>query len=120
MRRLLALATIASVLVGAPIVLTGCPPDDPQQPPAVTCTVGFLGDEKKPVQLEITARDVAGRAVPVKEGDDVAVVFPPQGGRVIFVGVRATNLDACQMTLSGVLRDVTTTPGLVRVDKRTV
>ena len=116
MRRLFAVTAIATVLVGAPISLTGCPPDDPTPP--VACTLAFLGDKSKPVQLEITARDVAGHSAPVKDGGDVAVVFPPQGGRVIFVGARVTNVDPCGAKLSGALRDLAT--GQVRVDIRTV
>ncbi len=39
---------------------------------------------------------------------------------MIFVGVRVTNIDPCLMKLSGALRDLTTTPGQVRLDNRTV
>jgi hypothetical protein len=46
------------------------------------------------------------------------MLLPPQGGRVIFVGVRATNVDGCGVQLTGALRDVTTRQ--VRVDARTL
>jgi hypothetical protein len=57
-------------------------------------------------------------SVPLKEGDMVTLAFPPQGGRVIFAGVRATNLDACGVELGGAVRDETTME--VRLDTRTV
>ena len=45
-------------------------------------------------------------------------MFPPQGGQVIFVGIRATNVDGCALQLTGALRDLATQE--VRVDSRTV
>ena len=101
------------------LALSGCPPttEEPPNPPPA-CTLAFLGDKSQPVQLEITARDVKGHAVPVKEGDDVAMIYPPQGGRVIFVGARVTNIDPCGVKLSGAIRDAITAQ--VRIDNRTV
>ncbi|GAC1546919.1 MAG: hypothetical protein NVS3B10_10840 [Polyangiales bacterium] len=66
----------------------------------------------------MVARGADGRSSKVNDGDDVALTFPPQGGRVIFAGVRATNLDPCAVKLSGALRDETSLN--VRVDTRTV
>jgi hypothetical protein len=96
--------------------LVGCPPDDPPAPEA--CTLSFLGDKSKPVQLEIIMRDASGRSAKVTEGGDVSILFPPQGGRVIFVAARVTNIDPCAMTLSGAIRDPVTAQ--VRIDNRTV
>ena len=45
-------------------------------------------------------------------------MLPPQGGRVVLVGARATNLDRCGVSLSGALRDPQSQQ--VRVDIRTV
>ncbi|MBC7052244.1 hypothetical protein G6O46_24860, partial [Salmonella enterica subsp. enterica serovar Enteritidis] len=56
--------------------------------------------------------------VPLNDGDDLAIVFPPQGGRVAFVGVRAINLDGCGVQVTGALRDLGSRQ--VRVDGRTV
>lgn len=68
--------------------------------------------------MQVLARDVDGHAVPVSEGGDVALVFPPQGGRVIFVGPRVTNIDPCYVKITGALREESTSA--VRVDVRTV
>ena len=46
-------------------------------------------------------------AVPLADGGPLAILQPPQGGRVVFVGVRATNVDGCGLQLTGALRDET-------------
>ncbi|MEO7095355.1 MAG: hypothetical protein ABI175_19015 [Polyangiales bacterium] len=116
--RIFATASLFVLVESALTSLTGCPADPTPPVLTPTCTLPFLGDKSKPVQIEIVARDVAGRSSPVTEGSDVAIVFPPQGGRVIFVGARATNLDPCGVKLTGVLRDPATAQ--VRLDVRTV
>jgi hypothetical protein len=51
------------------------------------------------------------------DGDTISLMLPPQGGRVVFVGVRATNLCGKGLQLTGALRDLATKQ--VRVDSRT-
>lgn len=84
------------------------------------CQTGFVGDMSKDVELTITVlgATAGGAAAEVKDGDTVPLIFPPQGGRVIFAGVRARNLSGCGVTLTGALRDPTTKQ--VRLDARTV
>lgn len=82
------------------------------------CTTGFVGDASKDVEIAITVIGTSPTATLVNEGDVVPVIFPPQGGRVIFAGARAKNLDACGVTLTGAVRDLATKQ--VRVDARTV
>lgn len=82
------------------------------------CAAGYLGDPSAPIELEVRALDGTGADVPLADGDDLAMIFPPQGGRVVFAGVRARNLDACALQLTGALRDTAT--GQVRIDARTV
>lgn len=48
---------------------------------------------------------VGGVSTPISPGGQLPLMFPPQGGRVAFVGVRATNIDPCGVTLVGALRD---------------
>jgi hypothetical protein len=43
-------------------------------------------------------------------------MLPPQGGRVMFIGVRATNIGPCGVELTGTLRDLSS--GQVRIDSR--
>lgn len=82
------------------------------------CTTGFVGDAAKDPEIVITVLGSGTTATPVMDGDTVPLVFPPQGGRVIFAGVRARNLDACGVNLNGALRDLATKQ--VRLDGRTV
>lgn len=94
--------------------------DDGEPPPPVedACALGYLGEEGADLQMEVIALGSSGAARPVSDGDGVDIVMPPQGGRVIFLGVRATNLSACAVQLSGSLRDTET--GRVMSESRTV
>lgn len=82
------------------------------------CTFGFLGDPTKDPELELIALGADGVSSPIKDGDTIALIFPIQGGRVIFAGARATNLAACGVQLAGAVRDLTSMQ--VRIDSRTV
>lgn len=103
--------------------LAACPKED--EPPAADagpivsdCPAGFLGDPAKDPVIELRALRADGADVPIGEGDELAVIFPPQGGRVAFVGVRAINVDGCGIQLVGALRDPISKQ--VRLDGRTV
>ncbi len=107
------------------LAVAGCPtpspvePADAEPPPLDDdCGIGFLGDPNKPVEFDFRVLRVDGTDVALNEMDDVALIFPPQGGRVVFVGVRATNIDGCGVQLTGAVRDETTKQ--VRIDARTV
>lgn len=106
------------------LAAAGCsdPPDMPSDGGADAgphgCTTGFVGDMAEDPEIVITALGAGTTATPVMDGDTVPLIFPPQGGRVIFAGARAKNLDACGVTLTGALRDPTTKQ--VRLDARTV
>lgn len=110
------------------LFLFGCPKDDAPPPadagadtfvPApADCPAGYLGDPNLPIEIELRALRADGKDVPIAPGDDLAVVFPPQGGRVAFVGVRARNLNGCALQLIGALRDPLSKQ--VRLDGRTV
>lgn len=82
------------------------------------CRLGFAGDPNGTPRMELTSLTENYLPVPVVEGGGIPMMFPPQGGRVIFVGVRAFNMDPCQVHLSGALRDPVTQQ--VRLDARTV
>jgi hypothetical protein len=99
--------------------MLGCSPEhNAGAPDASACGVGVLGDPSQPIDMKVIALGADGGSGEVHEGGDVALIFPPQGGRVIFVGVRATNLDPCAVKLSGALSDLAN--GQVRVDIRTI
>jgi len=81
------------------------------------CALGFLGTPGKPVEIKLIARGVELVSTPIEDGSRVPLILPPQGGRVIFVGMQATNISACGVTLTGSLRDLGNHQ--VRVDERT-
>lgn len=113
---------LASLLFVASI---GCSSDPPAVPsdaappaPEADCAAGYLGDPNKPAVVELIAVRADGTSAPLTDGADLAVLLPPQGGRVSFVGVRATNLDGCGVQLLGSLRDLTSRQ--LRADGRTI
>ena len=100
----------AVVLATGPML--GCSPS----PQADPCAGEMLGDGGAPdFDMLIVASDYTVH--PLSDGDTVPMMLPPQGGRVIFVGVRATNVCAKGVQLTGALRDPATNQ--VRVDSRT-
>lgn len=108
-------------------MLGGCPGGDDAGPgdagPATIdaptdCPAGFLGDPSKEPEIELRALTADGTDIPLVEGDSLAVILPPQGGRVAFVGVRAINIDACGVQITGALRDIATAQ--IRIDGRTL
>jgi len=111
------------------VALAGCPGSDHPQPPPdggpdvpsipeTSCPTGYLGDPAKDIVMDLRALKADGTDVPLASGGDLAIIFPPQGGRVAFVGVHATNLDGCGVQITGALRDKAT--GQLRLDGRTV
>jgi hypothetical protein len=85
----------------------------------VGCTYPLLGDPSQAAVVQVLGLAPDGTtAVPLQDGDPVTLAFPPQGGRVIFAGVRATNVDPCAVQLEGVVRDEKTMQ--VRLDSRTI
>ena len=94
----------------------GGPSDGGQE--AEPCPVGFLGTEGGAPDFDMLVLDGQEMVGPLDDGGTAPMILPPQGGRVIFVGVRATNVDGCGLQLTGALRDLTTQQ--VRVDSRTI
>jgi hypothetical protein len=105
-------------------MLAGCPKEeDPPSDagivlPESSCPTGFLGDPSKEPEIELRALRADGVDVPLGEGDDLAVLYPPQSGRVAFVGIRARNIDGCAIQLTGALRDPISKQ--IRLDGRTL
>jgi hypothetical protein len=82
------------------------------------CATGYLGDPAAAPELDLQILRADESVSALNDGDTVPMILPPQGGRVIFVGVHATNVDGCSLQLTGALRDLSTQA--VRVDSRTV
>jgi hypothetical protein len=113
-----ALATVAALASLPACQPSPAAPDGGSGGHPTGCTLAFLGDESKAPEVQPLALGPDMTAVPLHAEDMVLLAFPPQGGRVIFAGVRATNLDPCGVELGGALRDETTQQ--VRLDTRTV
>jgi hypothetical protein len=78
----------------------------------------FLGDAAAAPEFDFLVFRADDTVVPLSDGGTVQIVTPPQGGRVVFVGVRATNIDGAGLQLTGALRDPATQQ--VRFDSRTI
>jgi hypothetical protein len=110
------------VALSAGALLGGCPDTSPgpSDPPDAgpSCGIPFLGDRAKAPEIELIVRGTDGVSAKVADGAAVAMIFPPQGGRVIFAGARATNIDPCGVKLTGTLRDLKTMQ--ITVNTRTI
>jgi hypothetical protein len=82
------------------------------------CPPSIAGDPALSPELQILTLGPGIDRRVIDDGATVALVLPPQGGRIVLAGVRARNLDPCGVNLTGVMRD----PGSqqVRLDGRTV
>jgi hypothetical protein len=114
-RRLTTAAAAVAVSIALPLAPAACSHHDDARADGGACV---FGDPSKPMELELSAIGAANALSKIDEGSDVPILFPPQGGRVVFVGVRATNFEGCNVQLSGALRDPSTQQ--VRIDARTI
>ncbi|HRI66489.1 MAG TPA: hypothetical protein PK156_19710 [Polyangium sp.] len=91
------------------IHLSACsPPPDPVDDGGVVgaCKLPFVGDPNAPMEVSIIAIGPTLQQVgTIEEGADVSLMTPPQEGRVLFLGVRARNVNPCAVRLSGAVRD---------------
>lgn len=55
--------------------------------------------------MQIVYRTADGELAALADGASLPVLTPPQGGKVVFVGVRVRNVDLCGATVQGALRD---------------
>lgn len=86
---------------------------------ATPCGLGFLGDPEGQPTVQIHALDHAmTQLLAVSEGGPIPLSTPPQGGRVIFTALRATNLTPCAVSAVATIRDPEGTES--RTDARTV
>jgi hypothetical protein len=84
---------------------------------AEPCPTGFLGDGGTPdFDIQVVLGD--GAVATINDGASAPLLLPPQGGRVLFAGVRATNVDGCALQLLGVLRELATSN--VTLERRTI
>jgi hypothetical protein len=85
-----------AVLVTA-MALAACSDDAPTSCP--------IGDRMQPIELVAVHWPEGGSVVDLADGGAVDLLRPLQGGKVIYVGVRARNVDGCNVQLTAALRD---------------
>jgi hypothetical protein len=99
--------------------LSGCHASSPASDDGgEPCRTGFLGSDAAAPDFDFQVLLADGTVAALADGATVPILEPPQGGRVIFVGVHATNVDGCALQLTGALRDLSTQEATV--DGRTV
>jgi len=94
---LLRRVAVAIALVTA---ASGCSDDAP-----TTCPIG---DRTQPIELVAVHWPAGGVVEDLADGGAVDLVRPIQGGKVVYVGVRARNVDGCNVQLTAALRDPAT------------
>ncbi|HUQ05789.1 MAG TPA: hypothetical protein VM261_24980 [Kofleriaceae bacterium] len=78
----------------------GCSDDAP-----TTCPIG---DRTRPIEIVAVHWPAGGTVGDLADGGVVDLVRPIQGGKVVYVGVRARNVDGCNVQLTAALRDQAT------------
>jgi hypothetical protein len=63
----------------------------------------FVGDVAKSAEFDVVYRTADGELKLAEDMAQVPLIQPPQGGKVLFLGVRARNLDGCGLTLATAL-----------------
>src|SRR5262245_31652631 len=101
----------ALLLLGLVPALYACPDDEVKE-----C---FVGDPAMPAEIEPVFRDVDNTMKPLAEGGQIPLILPPQGGKVMVVGVRAKNLDGCPLTIATSIRD-TCSNSIIALENRPV
>jgi hypothetical protein len=113
-RRALARPTRAAAAVGLALVAaasaTACSPshESGDAGDGVHCAVGFLGDAAAAPEFDFLALQVEGGVAPLEDGGTLPILVPPQGDRYVFPGVRATNVDGCQLEIIALVRNLAT------------
>jgi hypothetical protein len=106
---------VIRALALAGLVLTACSGSSTVDAALKRCP---FGDPNAPAQIEVVHLDEStGMVSDTMPGDEVPLNPPPQGGWILLLGVRATNLDGCQMTLTTSFRDVCTGT-VIKLDQR--
>ncbi|MBA3818944.1 MAG: hypothetical protein H0X17_08635 [Deltaproteobacteria bacterium] len=101
----------------ASVLAAGCSGGDPGEPDAAPLVRCPLGDASSPVELEIVHLDREYNVIATVENAEVPLQAPPQGGWIVLLGTRATNLDGCNLTLTTSFRDIANND-VIKVDRR--
>jgi hypothetical protein len=58
-----------------------------------------------PLEIEVVYRTADGQLRTAAEMEEIPLLQPPQGGKVLFIGVRARNAEGCTLTITTALVD---------------
>ncbi len=99
---------LRALAVLAAVAACGDPPAElgDAGPDAIPC--GVVGDPSLPAELQVVYQTVDGTAAPLDDGAELRLVDPPQGGKILLVGVRVTNVDLCGATIQVAMKDLVT------------
>lgn len=93
------------------------PIDAADDAPARTCDP-VIGDRAQPLEVRPVFVDYRGQTQPIV-GGAVGLIPPIQGGYVLMVGLEARNLDGCEASIRGVLRDPATGASVAEEERPT-
>ena len=77
----------------------------------------IAGDPQQALELQVVYRST-GSFMPVGAAP-IPLIQPPQGGQVLYIGVRARNIAGCSVTINTALVD-TTTRAVVSLESRPI
>ena len=110
-------------------IAAACPEPEPCDDAVEDCGEGegegepppcVIGDDTAAAEIELVYRTVDGQIEKLDDGDEVPLILPVQGGKVIYVGVRGRNL-SCRVNLTAGVFDLCQEPAtVVGVDGRPV
>jgi hypothetical protein len=115
------LATIdqrVRVVLALAITLPGCGGDAEGDPDAAVLRCP-LGDAEAVAELSIVHLDREFVVNDTTELAEVPLQLAPQGGWAVLIGVRATNLDGCQLNLTTSLQDSIDSQ-ILKIDSRPI
>lgn len=95
-------------------LVAGCSDDAAPRDATMRCP---LGDMSAPAELEIVHLDASSNVVVTQPDTQIPLLPPPQGGWIVLLGARATNIDACRVTLTTSFRDACGT-SVIGLDRR--
>jgi len=78
----------------------------------------YAGDPTLPIAAQIVGYDPTLSYEAIPDGGQLELTPPPQGGYVLYVGAYATNLSACDVTVSAELVDPGTGSALTDLSAR--
>lgn len=86
---------LVALLLG--LGLAACGDDD-----AAPCRIGDVAADP---QLELIYRAADGTMAPLLDGAALPLITPPQGGKIVLVGLRVRDAELCGATVQAALRD---------------